>query len=181
MFIEALGQHVAVCSFEGATRLIRADKRYWNVVSICGPRDQKADFPLAKSIHHSYFDDVEDKHSPIYRSPQDTDIAAIFTFIRNLSATPPSQPLLIHCAQGISRSTAVALSWIYGNLPASDNRSARAIGLILELRPEAKPNRLVLTLGLTQFLGAEEARELAERMIAEPRLARNRFQSSETQ
>ena len=177
MFIEALERQMAVCSFEGAARLIRADKSYWNVVSICGPREQKAELPLARSIHYACFDDVEDGCSATYRNARASDIADIFTFIGKLGSGLPAPPLMIHCGQGLSRSTAVALSWLYGQLPESGGRVVTAIDLIMELRPQAKPNRLVLTLGLAQFVPINEARELAERMIAEPRLARNRFES----
>jgi hypothetical protein len=52
----------------------------------------------------------------------------------------------------------------------------QAIDLILELRPQAKPNCLVLALGLAQFMPTEQALKLAARMVFEPRLARNRFQ-----
>jgi hypothetical protein len=48
-----------------------------------------------------------------------------------------------------------------------------AIELILELQPRAKPNRLVLALGLAQFMAVHEARNLADRMVCEPRLERN--------
>ena len=167
---------MAVCSFEGAARLIKADKAYWNVVSIGGPQEQKGDFSLAKAIHFACIDDVEDGCSSIYRSARAADIADIFAFIRNLGDRPPLAPLLIHCVQGISRSTAVALSWLYGHLPQSGRPMVEAIDIILQLRPEAKPNRLVLTLGLAQFMAVGEAHQLAESMIAEPRLARNRFQ-----
>lgn len=51
MYIEALERQMAVCSFDGAARLISSDKRYWNVVSIYGPREQKAEFRLAKTVH----------------------------------------------------------------------------------------------------------------------------------
>ena len=176
MLIEALGQQMAVCSLEGAARLIAVDKNYWNVVSICGPWDRKASLPGAESIHYACFDDVEDPASNIYRSARAADIAGIFGFMRGLGTGPERAPLLIHCAQGISRSTGVALSWIYGQLPAGEDRSERAIDILLGLRPEAKPNRLVLSLGLAQFLAADEAADLAERMIREPRLYRNRFQ-----
>ena len=168
---------MAVCSFEGAARLVTSDKGYWNVVSICGPREQKASLRLAKTIHYACFDDVEDSCSAIYRSARAVDIADIFAFIRSLPSGPPAAPLLIQCGQGISRSTAVALSWVYGHLPPSGDRLVKAIHLILELQPQAKPNRLVLALGLAQFMAVHEARNLADRMVSEPRLARNRFES----
>jgi len=181
MFIEDIGRQIAVCSFDGATRLIAADKRYWNVVSICGPRAQKAILPLAKRIHYSCFDDVEDACSAIYRSPRTEDIAEIFAFIRSLGSGSSPEPLLIHCQQGISRSAAVALAWVYGQLPLSGNRSLQAIDILLQLRPEAKPNRLVLALGLAQTMPLEEARLLADRIVCEPRLAQNRFRAAQEQ
>lgn len=172
---------MAVCSFEGAARLITADQGYWNVVSICGPREQKASLRQAKTVHYACFDDIEDGCSAIYRSPRAADIADIFAFIDSLPSGPPAAPLLIHCGQGISRSTAVALSWLYGHLPASGDRRVKAVDLILELQPRAKPNRLVLTLGLTQFMAVHRARNLADRMVSEPPLARNRFESPREQ
>ena len=168
---------MAVCSFDGAARLLNSDKRYWNVVSISGPREQKADLRLAKTIHCACFDDIEESGSSIYRSPRAADIADIFGFIRSLASGPPPPPLLIHCGQGISRSTAVALSWVYGHLPPSEDRLVKAIDIIVELQPLAKPNRLVLAFGLAQFIAVHEARSLADRMVSEPRLAQNRFRS----
>jgi hypothetical protein len=70
-----------------------------------------------------------------------------------------------------------ALSWLYEHLPPSGDPFVKAIDVILELRLQAKPNRLVLALGLAQFMAVPEARHLADRMVSEPRLARNRFQS----
>ncbi|HTL55049.1 MAG TPA: hypothetical protein VL361_05185 [Candidatus Limnocylindrales bacterium] len=177
MYIEAVGRQIAVCSFEGALRLTASDKRYWNVVSIGGPREEKSDLRLAKSFHYACFDDTEESCSTVYRSPRSADIAEIFDYIGNLGSGPPPPPLLIHCQQGISRSTAVALSWLYGQLPRLEDRVLTAIDVILQLRPQAKPNGLVLTLGLAQFVPLEEAQQLADRMLAEPRLARNRFES----
>jgi predicted protein tyrosine phosphatase len=168
---------MAVCSLEGAARLIHVDKGYWNVVSIHGPREREAVFPLAKTIQYSCFDDVEDEDSADGRSPSAADIAAIFDFIRGLDSSTPIAPLLIHCQQGISRSAAVALAWIYGHLAPSADRAARAVDLLLELRPQAKPNSLVLALGLAQFMPLCEARRLADWVSCEPRVARNRFQT----
>ncbi len=167
---------MAVCSFDGAARLISSDKQFWNVVSISGPREQKPDLRRAKSVHCACFDDTEESGSSIYRSPRAADIAEIFAFIGSLGSGRPAPPLLVHCGQGISRSTAVALSWVYGQLPDSADRFVSAIDTIVQLRPEAKPNRLVLELGLAQFLPIPEAQRLANRMVSEPRLARNRFQ-----
>ena len=61
MYIEPLERQMAVGSFDGAARLTRLDKGFWNVVSIHGARDQKASLRFAKSVHYSCFDDVEDE------------------------------------------------------------------------------------------------------------------------
>ncbi len=166
---------MAVCSFDGAARLTILDKRYWNVVSIHAPRENKAQLPLAKAIHYACFDDVEDERYAAGRCATAEDVAGIFGFIRALGAGSAGAPLLIHCQQGLSRSAAVALSWIYGQLPPTADRALKAIDLTLELRPEAKPNRLVLALGLAHFMEVPEARELAQRILSEPRLKRNFF------
>ncbi len=175
MYLETLERQMAVCSFDGAARLLALDKGYWNVVSIYGPRQTKVHLPFAKAIYYACFDDVEDEHSESGRGATAEDVAGIFGFIRALGDGPPAAPLLIHCQQGISRSAAVALSWIYGQLPPTPDRAVKAIDLTLELRPEAKPNRLVLALGLAHFMPVPEARQLANWIVNEPRLKRNRF------
>lgn len=177
MQIEVLQRQMAVCSLDGATRLTGLDKGYWNVVSINGPRERKACLPLAKTVYYSCFDDIEDVDSVVHRSPKAADVAGIFSFVASLPSGSALAPLLIHCQQGLSRSTAVALSWIYWHLPPSGDRCRKAIDITLELRPQAKPNRLVLILGLAHFMALPEARRLADWMILEPRLAQNRFQN----
>jgi predicted protein tyrosine phosphatase len=175
MFVEPIGQQIAVCSFDEAARLTLLDKNFWNVISIHGPRDLKAQLRLAKTVHYSCFDDIEEEDSTFYRSPRTADVAGIFAHIRSLGVGPPAPPLMVHCQQGISRSTAVALAWIYGQLPAKHDRAARSIDLILEVRPQARPNQLVLAFGLAQFMESSEARRLAHRMTSEPRFMRNQF------
>jgi predicted protein tyrosine phosphatase len=166
---------MAVCSFDQATRLTALDKGFWNVVSINGPRETKAHLPVAKSIHYACFDDVEDEHYAAGRSATTADVCGIFDFLRSLKSGSAMAPVLIHCQQGISRTTAVALSWIYGQLLPTADRAMKAIDLTLELRPQAKPNRLVLALGLAHFMELPQARQLAHWMVNEPRLKRNQF------
>ncbi len=61
---------------------------------------------------------------------------AILDFGRNL---PPEAKLLIHCWAGVSRSTAAAFILACLHLPPDE-----AMHLILNLRPGAMPNRLIV-------------------------------------
>jgi predicted protein tyrosine phosphatase len=179
MYIEALERQLSICSFEEAARLTAFDKDYWHVILICGPQDGKAVLPRAKSIYYACFDDVEEAASEHYRAPRETDIAGIFAFIAQLDSREFGSPLMIHCRQGISRSTAIALSLIYRSLPAATDRLTRAIDLLLKLRPQAKPNRLVLTLGLAQFLPLPQAQRGVEQILSDCRIQKNQFRSVE--
>lgn len=174
MYIDRLERHMTVCSKDGAARITGLDKGFWNVVSIHGPDSPRAFLPYAKTIHRCCFDDTEDDRSTTLGSPRGADLIEAFDYIAGLGDGRPRPPLLIHCHRGIARSSAVALSWIYGHLPTGADRPTEAIDILLELRPQAAPNRLVLALGLARFVGPDEARGLADRMLADPRLARNR-------
>jgi hypothetical protein len=83
---------------------------------------------------------------------------------------------MIHCQQGISRSAAVALVWIYRQLPPSDDRHLRALDIVMELRPKAKPNRLVLSHGFAQTMDLSSAHCLAGMIISDPRVQRELVQ-----
>jgi len=177
MLIKPLKRQMAVCSFEDAIRLTGLDRGYWNVVSIHGPRERKARLPHARTVHYACFDDTEVEDSSMDRCPRAEDIAAAFRFIDRLSPGPPLAPLMIHCEMGLSRSPALALAWVCRQLPPTDKRPARAIDIVLALRPQAVPNRLVLRLGLAQFMALSEAQRLADSMVRDPRFQRNRFRA----
>jgi predicted protein tyrosine phosphatase len=177
MYIETLGRQMAVCSFEGAARLVNLDQGYWNVISIHGPHDLKARLPRAKSVFYACFDDIiEDKDSAYYRAPRAADLDAIFNYAAGLPAIPTPAPLLIHCQQGISRSTAVALVLAHSQLPPTEDRAAKALEITLTLRPQAVPNRLVLQLGFARLMPPAEASRLADGILRDPRVEQNRFQ-----
>ena len=168
---------MAVCSFDEAVRLTDLDRGYWSVVSIHGPRERRARLPHARTVHYPCLDDTEVEDSSVERCPRAADVAAAFSFIDRLSPGPPLAPLMIHCEMGLSRSPALALAWIYRQLPRNDARAARAIDLLLRLQPQAAPNRLVLRLGLAQRMALSEAQRLAASIVRDPRFQRNRFRA----
>ena len=51
----------------------------------------------------------------------------------------------------------------------------RAVNLLLQIRPKARPNVLFLRLCLEQFLDPAKARELTVRLVNHPTLMENRF------
>ncbi len=89
------------------------------------------------------FDDIE--HESIatiragYVAPSEQDIAAIVEFARTIKQ---GDRVLIHCAQGISRSTAAAM--IVLMTCGATREQARAE--VLKIRPIARPNALMLRL-----------------------------------
>ena len=89
------------------------------------------------------FDDTHDRQH--FAAPQMSDVEAVKAFV---SALPQDACLMIHCLQGVSRSTAMALG-----LLAQEAPPFRACALLHRLRPQAMPNRLLVkywdqTLGL---------------------------------
>jgi len=58
------------------------------------------------------------------------------------------EPLLIHCAAGISRGTAMAWIIVYEKLKGKPDAVRRSFDIVRKLRPILAPNRHVLRLGI---------------------------------
>lgn len=174
MYIEELKRHLYVCSLPEYLELVKRDVDFWNVISIHEPELPRAPFRAVKKIHYAAFHDVENiDETESCRPARAADLAAMFRFVDSL----PGAPILIHCRAGLSRSTAVALSLIVRALVArgETNYAARAAEILLSVRPQARPNVLVLRLGLAQFLAPEAAEELAKQLVNHPQMMENRF------
>jgi len=91
----------------------------------------------------------------------------------------PGEPLMVHCRAGISRSTGVALCLIVRALHQRGDSlemiAQEAPEIILQIRPQAAPNPLILELGFAEFLSETDARDLVVTLINHPRLLENRF------
>jgi predicted protein tyrosine phosphatase len=102
-------------------------------------------FPGARSLKSLHFDDVEAD------CPEDGEFAAKPEDIRDAIAFSRGIDdglLLIHCAAGISRSTALAWIIIYDKLKGEPDAVRRSFHLVRKLRPILSPNRHVLRLGV---------------------------------
>jgi predicted protein tyrosine phosphatase len=91
------------------------------------------------------------------------------------------EPLLIQCWAGLSRSAALALGMISRGLflDGVEPFTGEAVDLLLQIRPEARPNVLVLKLALETFLPKEQAEAAAIEMVNHPELLANRFHRSQ--
>ncbi|MBF0304413.1 MAG: dual specificity protein phosphatase family protein [Alphaproteobacteria bacterium] len=85
--------------------------------------------------------------------PRADHVRHILSFGRDL---PPGGRVLVHCMAGVSRSTAAAFML---GCQASPGRETRVLAHIRRLRPQAQPNRLMVTL-------ADEALGAGGRMVA---------------
>ncbi len=172
MFIEELGQHLQVLSEAEAGSLTQMDRGFWSVVSIHGAGERPAPLAQAKRVHYACFDDIEEEGPLAFgQCARADDLAQVFGFMELIGG----EPLLIHCVMGISRSPAVALAWICRRLAGQKGLADRAVDCLLRVRPIARPNRLVLRLGLEQFLPVRKAAALTRSLAGHPRLVSNQF------
>jgi len=179
MLIESCQRHLGVCSFSDLPRFAKSDPGFWNVISLLEPSFRKLDIRGFREIHHARFHDVvatdgveEDGGLGIPRAKH---LKEIFRFADSV----PGEPLLVHCRAGISRSTGVALCLIVRAMHQRGD-SVEQIGeeapeILLQIRPQAAPNPLILELGFTAFLPAGDARDLVVKLLNHPRFIENRF------
>jgi len=179
MFIEELGRHLAISSIPELERSLKMDSGFWNVVSIREPAVPRPAFLRhAKRVHEAIFEDREnvDPDVPCI-PPRREHLTGILRFVD----AHPGEPILVHCLAGLSRSPAVALTLVVrgllaqgADLGAQSALVHRAVNLLLQIRPQSRPNALVLQVGLEEFLPMEVARQLAIMLVNHPVLKENR-------
>lgn len=112
--------------------------------------------------------------SELIHAPRVEHLDEVFQF----ADSAPSEPLLVHCWAGVSRSTGVALALMVRTMHlegcSEEEIVDYACGTLLEIRPQAAPNPLILEIGLSRFLNATAANRLAVRLVNHPGLFQNR-------
>lgn len=179
MFIEVCQRHLGVCSYNDLPRFAKSDPGFWNVISLLEPSFPKLALRGFRKIHHARLYDVIGLEGLEGDSglgiPRAEHLKDIFRFADSV----PGEPLLVHCRAGISRSTGVALCLIVRALHQRGDSSKliaeQAPEIILQIRPQAAPNPLILELGFAEFLSAADARDLVVKLVNHPRLLENRF------
>lgn len=133
MHIDYFQRHLAVASREEAARMLRTDRKFWNVISICSPTTPPLALNDALQWHRLRFEDTERRDDPeAVRPPRAGDLVAAFEFA---DSTSPA-PLLVHCQMGLSRSAAVALVLLARKLWPAEEALTKAIDTLLLIRPQ---------------------------------------------
>jgi len=150
---------------------------YWNVISIRNPFGPVPCFEGFGHVHSLLFFDVDDPMElPLEDRaflPCPHQLMHVFRVVDQLHG----KPFIIHCWSGIRRSTAVGLLlMLRESLKDTDLEDAcrLACDWLMQLRPQAVPNPLVLSRGLRCFLSQSESDRILARIWDHPALAYNR-------
>ena len=167
MFIACLQRHLAVCALAELPAFTKRDQKFWNVISLLGPQSPSPTKVNFRDHYRAHFDDVcaapstnAESGGVVVSSPT---MRGVLKFVDDR----PGQPILVHCVAGISRSPAAVLVLLLrGLIAAGDAMPVQtSMETLLTIRPQARPNPLVLQTGLECFLSASEAKRLAERAM----------------
>jgi len=170
MAIKTLNQKMLVLGQAEVCRLQAEEPnhwlREWNIISITDPLElPRLEFPRVRRVERLEFHDVEED------SPQDGLLAATLEDVRRgiaFSREVGSEPLLIHCFAGISRSTAMAWLILFEKLMGKAEAVRQSFEIVKTLRPGLLPNRHILGLGirlLAKEAGFAEAKTFNEFLV----------------
>ncbi len=142
---------LAVLSKEEAYDLTEEEPLKWCVVSIwANPLYdysswfKEPQFPRAKKVSSHHFHDI-DKSSKYGQLCTKEDIKEILAF----SEKCIGESLLVHCAAGISRSTATAFLILLNSIKDKcKNPAEEALAAVYKVRPIMYPNKHILEIGI---------------------------------
>lgn len=178
MYLECVSRHLAVCSILELPAVAKRDPSFWHSISIMEPSRPLAPRKDLRDVLSLRFDDAENLETDEtgITFPQPQHIAEAFAFADERWG----EPLLIQCWAGLSRSAALALGMIARGLflEGEESFAEPAVEQLLQIRPQAHPNVLVLKLALETFLSAEQAEAATLEMVNHPQLLANRFHRS---
>jgi predicted protein tyrosine phosphatase len=132
--------HVRVTDFESSLRM-QGD--YDHVIGLLGVADRKyLEKELREVPNRSmfWFDDVQRDTSYGEKAPTDADIKSIIQTIKEKGLDKRDKKVLVHCAMGISRSTATAISLLI----MRGFTIERSFNFIWRARPQLHPSKIML-------------------------------------
>jgi predicted protein tyrosine phosphatase len=182
MFITPLQRHLHVCAQVELPAYSKRDPGFWNVISIREPYRPTPNPAGFRKIHTMLCLDVVGTdgmdESELVHAPREKHLDEVFQFADSV----PGQPLLVHCWAGVSRSTGVALALLVRAMHldgySEDEIVNKACEILLEIRPQAAPNPMVLEIGLSRFMDADSAKRLMVRLVNDPALFQNRHKGA---
>lgn len=129
---------ILVCPLSQVPRLLKS-RRPSHVVSLLDPHSP---FPHAPDVEHLRVkvNDITEE-TPGWTAPAESHVSEIIEFV---SRWPRSDPILIHCYAGISRSTATAFITACVHNPRADE--AEIAWALRRASPVAWPNRRIVAL-----------------------------------
>lgn len=141
--------------------------KYWDVISVCRESELPITALCRRHCHVNCCDlresDLQDPgvQEQIARGrripPNRQHVEAALDFAREVGL----DRLIVHCAQGVSRSPGIAWFILADHLGSID----AAIDALFHLRPQANPNELIIRAGLTVIRGTnEEAPEVLKKL-----------------
>ncbi len=159
MFIPYLQRHIAVCALADLPGYAKRDPGFWNVISVLGPEAPSPSMSGFRAHHRAHLDDIRAPEQSRVGANGMTAGIAFMRGILNFVDARPGEAVLIHCLAGVSRSPAVALILILRALRevGTSDPVSEAVNTLLAVRPQARPNPLVLGMGLRCFLSKDEA------------------------
>ena len=134
---------IHVCPLSKLDETLKRSGAGW-MISLSGP-GKSPEQP--EQINRGYlaleFNDISEPREGLI-PPSENDIKKLLNFIDSWRSTEQSDPLLIHCWMGISRSTAAALIAMAQINPRAD--PDQLAGKLRELSPVATPNPLMISI-----------------------------------
>jgi predicted protein tyrosine phosphatase len=182
MFINSLQRHLNVCAQVDLPAFAKRDPGFWNVISIREPFRPVPNPAGFRKIHSMICLDIVGTdgldENELVHAPRKEHLDEVFAFADSLG----TEPLLVHCWAGVSRSTAVALALIVRAMHADgyseEEIVVEACDTLLAIRPQAAPNPMVLEIGLLRFLASEAANRLTKSLVNHPALFQNRHKGA---
>lgn len=157
MILDCLQRHLAICSQPDLPGWAKDEPDFWNLVSIREPYRAQINRAGFRKVHGIVCHDVigtqgiseEDQKTLIL--PSTDHVRGVFRFADETG----TEPLLIHCWAGVSRSTAMALALIVRGMHwdgyEPEEIAVEAPPLLLEIRASAAPNALIMRLALEEI------------------------------
>lgn len=182
MILDCLQRHLAICSQPDVPSWAKDEPDFWNLISIREPYRAPINKAGFRKVHGIVCHDVigtqgisEDDQKTLIL-PSSDHVRDVFAFADETG----TEPLLIHCWAGVSRSTAMALALIIRGMHwdgyETDEIAKEAPLILLDMRPAAAPNALILRLALEEiYRDVEVAETLLKNLLNHPGFFGNFF------